>query len=204
MAKATKTTKTTAPNVGRVASAAVEAYSGIANSGVHFVALANVAREEFGDTMMTKEQADSVIESVTAARGWADDERNPKPRQSELRNILRTFREGRNAAIKWADLTGRTEIGYDDYVKLARGLSKARGAPKAWGDKAPPALTGEQVTAAVTSVIESQQPKAKPNPTKDAERKEAVKLLNKCKDFRKNWMPDGFHADVDKLLAKFG
>lgn len=191
------------PNIGRVASTAVEAYSGVSNTGVLFLSVAEVAREEMGEAMFTKEQADSIIQSVTAARGWADDGRNPKPRQSELRNILRTFREAPKAVAAFKEQTGREEIGYDDYVKVCRKLSQTRGAPQAWGDKAPPTLPAAKVTAAVTKALEAAKP-VKKNPTKASQRDEAVKALTKLRELRANWMPKGFHDELDKLIAKFG
>lgn len=193
-------------DVGRIAHAYGTAYGAIANSGSHMLVASQVLHTDAGDSMITKEQADAIIASVTTARGWADGGRNPKPRQSSLRNALRTFREAERAVNKWLEMTGSSEIGYDDWDRLSRKLSQERGSPKAWGDKAPPVLTDAQVTAAVTAAIEDSEgkgSKAKKNPTKAGQRDEAVKLLGKLKELRSNWMPKGFHADVDKLLAKF-
>lgn len=195
--------KTKAPNWGRMKNAAVEGWTAVADSGSFLLAAVLVWIEEMSGQAFTKEQGEDILESICAARGWTGD--SAKVRKSETRKILRAYREIPFAVEEYKRLAGSDTIGADAFVVLGRRLSAARQDGNRWGEDIQPTLTKAEVTATVTAMFEETDSKgAKKKPVKKADQlKAAVDMLNKLAELRKNWMPDGFHDDVAKLLKKF-
>jgi len=192
-------------DMGRIRNAAIEAYSAVGNTGSFLLAAIRVWIEEMAGRAFDKEQAESIVESVTAARGWAANGRNPKPRQSELRKVLRAYRELPAAADAFKSAHNTDEIKHDAIVVLARRLSKARKDGNKWGEDIQPTLKADEVTATVTAMVDEADASGtkKKNATKAEQRKSAVDMLKKLSELRSNWMPKGFHDDVAAMLKKF-